>query len=71
MGNLAQRPARAREESFAGVGETNAAMVPNKERSSDLIFQISNTAAYGRFLDVQRLGRTPEAAALRSRNDVA
>lgn len=70
MANLAQRPARAHEESFAGMSETYPAMMTNKERGADLIFQIPNAAAYGRFLDVQRLGRTPETATLGSRNNI-
>lgn len=45
-------------------------MVTDKERGSDLIFKIPNAAAYGRFLDVQRLGCTPETAALSSRNNI-
>jgi len=71
VANLAQCPARTHEESFPGVSETYAGVVTDKERGADLIFQISNAAAYRGFLDLQRLGRTPEAAAFGSRNNIA
>lgn len=49
----------------------DAAMVTDKERGADLIFQISNAAAYGGFLDVQRLGRTSETAEFGGSNYIA
>lgn len=53
------------------MSEPYPAMMTNKERGADLIFQIPDAAAYGRFLNVQRPGRTSETAALGSRNNIA
>ena len=71
VSNLAQRLARADEESLARLGEMNAAIVTNEERRSDLIFEISDTSADGRLLNPQRLRRASKASALGGRNNVA
>jgi hypothetical protein len=67
--NLAQRSTRAEKECLAGVSEMDTTMVANKQRHTNLNFQVSNAPAYGGFMKLRRLCRTPEAAAL-GRNSI-
>ncbi len=63
--------ARADEEPLACMGEIDAAVMANEKSRPDFVFQIPDTSADGRFLNVQRLRRTSKASILGSRNNVA
>lgn len=71
MTNLIDRFTRANEESLARLGEMNAAMVANEKCRSDFIFQIPDTPADGRFLNLQGLRRAPKTPMLSCGNSIA
>ena len=53
------------------MSEIDAAVMANEKSCPDFVFQIPDTSADGRFLNVQRLRRTSKASTLGSRNNVA
>jgi hypothetical protein len=71
VANLAQSLACAGEEPLARLREVNAAMMTNEKRRSDLVFEIPDTSANGRLVNVQRPGCASKASALGGCNNVA
>ena len=71
MTYLIDRLTRTNEESLACLGEMNATMVANEKCRSDFIFQIPDTSADGRSLNLQRLRRASKTPMLSCGNSVA
>lgn len=64
MTYLTQRFTSTHEEVMPCIGQIDPRMMANKKRDANVVFEVPNTSAYGRLLNIKRFCSTSKAATL-------